>query len=57
MREGPEFHEDPIGKFVDLERVAQAYAGAESIDQIHARAINGEFAPDAPPLELPTVEA
>jgi catechol 2,3-dioxygenase-like lactoylglutathione lyase family enzyme len=54
MREGPEFHADPIGKFVDPERVAEAHAAGESFAQIHARAMNGEFAPAAPPLELPT---
>ena len=57
MREGPEFHEDPIGKFVDPDRVAEAYAGGRRFDQIHARAMNGEFAPDTPPLEIPQVEA
>jgi 2-polyprenyl-6-methoxyphenol hydroxylase-like FAD-dependent oxidoreductase/catechol 2,3-dioxygenase-like lactoylglutathione lyase family enzyme len=56
MREGPEFHEDPIGKFVDPERVAQAYAGGESFDDIHARAMRGELAPDAPPVEIPQAE-
>jgi 2-polyprenyl-6-methoxyphenol hydroxylase-like FAD-dependent oxidoreductase/catechol 2,3-dioxygenase-like lactoylglutathione lyase family enzyme len=56
MREGPDFHEDPIGKFVDPDRVAEAYAGGESFDSIHARAIKGEFQPDTPPLEIPTAE-
>jgi catechol 2,3-dioxygenase len=56
MRESPEFHEDPIGKFVDPDRVAQAYAGGEPFDQIHARAMKSELAPDTPPFELPTVE-
>ncbi|HEX6712611.1 MAG TPA: bifunctional 3-(3-hydroxy-phenyl)propionate/3-hydroxycinnamic acid hydroxylase [Thermoleophilaceae bacterium] len=54
MREGPEFHEDPIGKFVDPDRVAEAYAGGESFDSIHARAMKGELQPDTPPVELPT---
>jgi catechol 2,3-dioxygenase-like lactoylglutathione lyase family enzyme len=54
MREGPEFHEDPIGKFVDPDRVAEAYAGGESFAHIHARAMKGEFQPDVPPLEIPT---
>jgi 2-polyprenyl-6-methoxyphenol hydroxylase-like FAD-dependent oxidoreductase/catechol 2,3-dioxygenase-like lactoylglutathione lyase family enzyme len=53
MREGPEFHVDPIGKFVDPDRVAEAFAGGESFDSIHARAIKGEFQPDVPPVELP----
>jgi catechol-2,3-dioxygenase len=57
MREGPEFHEDPIGKFVDPERVAAAAAAGASFEEIHARAMAGEFAPETPPLELPQVEA
>jgi 2-polyprenyl-6-methoxyphenol hydroxylase-like FAD-dependent oxidoreductase/catechol 2,3-dioxygenase-like lactoylglutathione lyase family enzyme len=56
MREGPEFHLDPIGKFVDPERVAQAYAAGETFDQIHARAMNSEFEPDVPPVEIPQAE-
>jgi len=57
MRESPEFHEDPIGKFVDPDRVAEASAAGASFAEIHARAMAGELAPDTPPLELPTVEA
>jgi 2-polyprenyl-6-methoxyphenol hydroxylase-like FAD-dependent oxidoreductase/catechol 2,3-dioxygenase-like lactoylglutathione lyase family enzyme len=56
MREGPEFHEDPIGKFVDPARVAEAHAGGESFERIHARAIMGEFEPDTPPVAIPTAE-
>ena len=56
VREGPEFHADPIGKFVDPGRVAQAFAGGESFAQIHARAIRGEFQPEAPPVEIPETE-
>jgi hypothetical protein len=57
MRESPKFHEDPIGKFVDPERVAEVAASGATFREIHARAMAGEFAPDAPPLELPQVEA
>ena len=57
MREGPEFHEDPIGKFVDPDRVAAAYAAGASFDEIHARAMAGEFSPETPPLQVPQVEA
>jgi 2-polyprenyl-6-methoxyphenol hydroxylase-like FAD-dependent oxidoreductase/catechol 2,3-dioxygenase-like lactoylglutathione lyase family enzyme len=56
MREGPEFHADPIGKFVDPARVADAHAAGERFDRIHARAMNNEFAPDTPPLEIPAAE-
>jgi catechol 2,3-dioxygenase len=57
MREGPEFHEDPIGKFVDPDRVAAAFAEGASFDDIHARAIAGGFEPAVPPVAIPQVEA
>jgi catechol-2,3-dioxygenase len=57
MREGPEFHADPIGQFVDPARVAAAYADGTSFEEIHARAMAGELAPDSPPVEIPRVEA
>ena len=57
MREGPEFHADPIGKFVDPDRVAAAYAAGETFEQIHARATAGEFSPDVAPAPVPEVKA
>ena len=57
MRESPEFHENPIGMFVDPARVAEAAASGATFQEIHARAIAGELAPAAPPLEVPQVEA
>jgi hypothetical protein len=54
MRESPAFKDDPLGKFVDPDRAAEAFAGGMTFEQIHARAIAGELAPDAEPLELPT---
>jgi catechol 2,3-dioxygenase len=57
VRESAVFHEDPIGPFVDPDLVAAAHAGGASFADIHARAMNGEFAPEAPPLEVPQVEA
>jgi hypothetical protein len=57
MREAPEFHEDPIGAFVDPDRVAAAYAAGTSFDEIHARAMTGEFSPETAPLQVPQVEA
>jgi catechol 2,3-dioxygenase len=56
MREGPEFHADPIGQFVDPERVAAARAAGATFEEIHTRAMAGEFAPETPPLQLPQVE-
>jgi catechol 2,3-dioxygenase len=57
MRESPEFAADPIGNFVDPARVAEAAAAGASFDEIHARAMAGELAPDTAPLEVPRVEA
>ena len=57
MRDATEFHENPIGTFVDPARVAAAAAAGASFDEIHERAVAGEFAPEAPPVEIPQVEA
>ena len=46
MRESPAFHANPIGVFVDPDRVAAAFASGESFEQIHARAMAGELAPE-----------
>ena len=56
MRGAPEFQADPIGTFVDPDLAAASAAGA-SFEQIHARAMAGEFAPETPPLATPQVEA
>ncbi|TML99565.1 MAG: extradiol dioxygenase [Actinobacteria bacterium] len=57
MRDSLEFQEDPLGKFVDPDRVAAAFADGVSFDAIHARAMAGELAPEAAPVELPKAEA
>jgi catechol 2,3-dioxygenase len=57
MRESPEFHENPIGTFVDPDRVAAAAAAGATFQEIHTRAMAGEFAPNTAPLEVPQVEA
>jgi catechol 2,3-dioxygenase len=57
VRDSEVFHADPIGPFVDPDRVAAAYAEGASFADIHGRAMAGEFAPDTPPLALPQVEA
>ena len=53
MRESEAFHANPIGMFVDPALVAEAAAAGESFERIHERAINGDFAPPAPPVEIP----
>ena len=57
MREAAEFHENPIGSFVDPDRVAEAAAAGAPFAEIHARAMAGELAPDTAPLAVPKVEA
>ena len=57
MREAPEFQADPIGTFVDPDLVAAASAAGAGFEEIHARAMAGEFAPETPPLATPQVEA
>ena len=54
MRTSPEFHANPIGSWVDPAKVADAAAEGASFADIHARAMAGEFAPPAPPVEIPT---
>ena len=53
MRESLEFQQDPLGKFVDPERVAAAYAEGASFEELHSRAMAGELAPDTPAIPLP----
>ena len=55
--EGPEFHADRIGEFVDPHRVAAAYPAADSFAQIHARQIAGEFSIEVTPIQVPEVKA
>lgn len=53
MRTSETFHANPIGVFVDPALVAEAAAGGESFERIHERAMAAEFAPPAPPVEIP----
>jgi catechol-2,3-dioxygenase len=57
MRESLEFQQDPLGKFVDPDRVADVYAGGATFEEIHAQAMAGELAPEQPGVELPQAEA
>ena len=54
MRESEAFHANPIGVFVDPAKVADAAASGEGFERIHERAMAGDFAPPAPPVEIPT---
>jgi catechol 2,3-dioxygenase len=54
MRTSDAFHANPIGVFVDPARVAEVAADGVSFEAIHERAMSGEFAPAAPPVEIPS---
>lgn len=53
MRSSEDFHANPIGHFVDPDKVAAAAAAGEPFAEIHAKAMAGELAPSQPPVELP----
>jgi catechol-2,3-dioxygenase len=53
MRSSVQFQEDPLGKFVDPEKVAADGAEGIGFDEIHEKAMAGGYAPDTAPIELP----
>jgi catechol-2,3-dioxygenase len=53
MQTSDEFHGNPIGHFVDAEKVAQAAADGAPFAEIHRNAMTGEFAPAQAPVEIP----
>jgi catechol 2,3-dioxygenase len=55
MRTSEEFEANPIGAFVDPERVAADRAAGLSFEEIHAKAMAGEYAPKQAPVEIPGV--
>lgn len=54
MRTSAEFAANPIGVFVDPAKVADAAAAGEPFAEIHRRAMNGDFSPPTPPVDIPT---
>ena len=53
MRTSEEFKANPIGQFVDPERVAADHAEGMAFDEIHAKAMAGGYAPEQAPVEIP----
>jgi catechol-2,3-dioxygenase len=53
MQTSIDFRNDPLGKFVDPEKVAADRAEGMSFDAIHEKAMAGGYAPEAVPVELP----
>ncbi len=54
MRTSPDFAANPIGVFVDPAKVADAAGAGTPFAEIHSRAMAGEFAPPAPPIDIPS---
>jgi hypothetical protein len=55
MRSSPEFEANPIGLFVDPERIAVDHLAGLSFAEIHAKAMAGGYAPAQTPVEIPEV--
>ena len=53
MRTSDEFKANPIGQFVDPDRVAADHANEVSFDEIHAKAMVGGYAPGEAPVAVP----
>lgn len=53
MSSSDEFKANPIGQFVDPERVAADHAEGLSFEAIHAKAMAGGYAPEQAPVEIP----
>jgi catechol 2,3-dioxygenase len=55
MHTSDEFKANPIGQFVDPEQVAVDHLAGSSFQEIHAKAMNGGYAPEQIPVEIPEV--
>jgi len=53
MHSSDEFKANPIGAFVDPDRIAADAANGVSFEQIHAKAMAGGYAPAQAPVEIP----
>jgi hypothetical protein len=52
MRGSEEFDANPIGEFVDPDQIAADHADEVSFEEIHARAMDGDYRPAQPPIEV-----
>jgi catechol 2,3-dioxygenase len=55
MRNSEEFKANPIGVFVDPDRIAADSAEGLSFAEIHAKAMAGGYAPEQAPVDIPEV--
>jgi catechol-2,3-dioxygenase len=57
MRTSEEFKANPIGVFVDPERIATDHADGVGFAEIHAKAMAGGYAPERAPVEIPEMSS
>jgi 2-polyprenyl-6-methoxyphenol hydroxylase-like FAD-dependent oxidoreductase/catechol 2,3-dioxygenase-like lactoylglutathione lyase family enzyme len=57
MRSSDEFKANPIGHFVDPERIAADHADGVAFADIHAKAMAGGYAPEQAPVEIPEMSS
>jgi 2-polyprenyl-6-methoxyphenol hydroxylase-like FAD-dependent oxidoreductase/catechol 2,3-dioxygenase-like lactoylglutathione lyase family enzyme len=57
MRTSDEFKANPIGEFVNPDRIAADHAAGLAFEDIHAKAMAGEYAPDQVPVAIPEASA
>jgi hypothetical protein len=57
MRTSDEFKANPIGVFVDPDRIAADHAAGLAFEDIHAKAMAGGYAPDQVPVAIPEASA
>jgi hypothetical protein len=55
MRTSDAFKANPIGVFVDPERVASDHADGMDFEEIHAKAMAGGYMPAQAPVAIPEV--
>ena len=53
MRTSEEFRANPIGQFVDPALVAADFDQGTPFEQIHSKAMAGDYAPAEAPVEVP----
>jgi 2-polyprenyl-6-methoxyphenol hydroxylase-like FAD-dependent oxidoreductase/catechol 2,3-dioxygenase-like lactoylglutathione lyase family enzyme len=57
MRSSDAFKANPIGQFVDPERIAADHADGVAFADIHAKAMAGGYAPERAPVEIPEMSS
>ena len=57
MHFSDDFKANPIGQFVDPDRIATDHVEGMSFDEIHAKAMAGGYAPEQPPVEIPEMNS